>query len=269
MLEVKAAEQPPIKINPVKRVLGTFWALWTCFWFIATMLVMLVPMVLTYLVPEPGGLKLFKPISKAWLGWFLYIVGCPVTVRGKQYYDPSKNYVVVSNHRSLMDVPLFSPFFPGPNKTIAKKSMSRIPIFGWIYKRASVLVDRGDNNSRRKSFEDMKKVLLNEKLNMAIYPEGTRNKTADPLKTFYDGAFKLAIDCKKDIIPVVIFNTAKVLPASVPFFAWPHPLELHLLPPVSSEGKTTKALKDEIFQIMWDYQLANPNGSRGEVKAKR
>ncbi len=247
-----------MKVGPLKRVLGTFWALWTCVWFIATMLIALLPMLLTYLIPEPWGIRIFKPISKAWLGCFLYIIGCPVKVRGKQYYTAGNNYVVVSNHQSLMDVPLFSPFFPGPNKTIAKKSLSRIPVFGWVYKRASVLVDRDSNSSRRRSFEDMKKVLLQEQLNMAIYPEGTRNQTGQPLKSFYDGAFKLAVDCRKPIIPVVIYHTAEVLPPSIPFFAWPHRLELHLLPPVSFDGKTTRELKDEVFKMMWDYQLAHP-----------
>jgi 1-acyl-sn-glycerol-3-phosphate acyltransferase len=76
-----------------------------------------------------------------------------------------------------MDVPLLTPFFPGPNKTIAKKSFSKIPLFGWVYTRGSVLVDRSSDRSRKKSYDDMKKVLLQDNLNMALYPEGTRNRT--------------------------------------------------------------------------------------------
>jgi 1-acyl-sn-glycerol-3-phosphate acyltransferase len=43
-----------------------------------------------------------------------------------------------------------------------------------------------------KSFEKMKAV-LEKGMHMSIYPEGTRNRTAEPLKKFHDGAFKLAV----------------------------------------------------------------------------
>jgi 1-acyl-sn-glycerol-3-phosphate acyltransferase len=166
--------------------------------------------------------------------------------------------VVTANHQSLMDVPLLTPFFPGPNKTIAKKSMARIPVFGWVYTRGSVLVDRSSDASRKRSYDAMKRVLLRDNLNMAVYPEGTRNRTGQPLKSFYDGAFRLAMDTRKDIIPVIIRNTVKALPPSLPFFLWPTLLEMHLLPAVSSAGKKQEQLKEEVRKEMWDYIAANP-----------
>jgi 1-acyl-sn-glycerol-3-phosphate acyltransferase len=184
---------------------------------------------------------------------FLHLIGSPLRIYGRNYHAKDENYVVVSNHSSMMDIPAMTPFFPGPNKTIAKKSMASIPIFGIIYRRGSVLVDRGSDASRRRSLDDMKKVLLVENLDMVIYPEGTRNRTGKPLKDFYDGAFRLALDCKKDIIPVVMLHTATVLPPGKPFFLWPHAIEMHLLPPVSIEGKTSEGLKKEVFSAMWDF----------------
>ena len=58
-----------------------------------------------------------------------------------------------------MDVPLTTPFIPGANKTIAKKELAKIPFFGMIYKSGSVLVDRKSDESRKGSFDEMKKVL--------------------------------------------------------------------------------------------------------------
>jgi 1-acyl-sn-glycerol-3-phosphate acyltransferase len=86
-----------------------------------------------------------------------------------------------------------------------------------------------------------------------VYPEGTRNRTGQPLKSFYDGAFRLACSTGKDIIPVVILHTAKALPPSVSFFLWPTALEMHLLKPVSSAGKSQEELKEEVRQQMWDF----------------
>ncbi|HEY2728013.1 MAG TPA: lysophospholipid acyltransferase family protein, partial [Parafilimonas sp.] len=142
------------------------------------------------------------------------------------------------------------------NKTIAKKSFAVIPVFGWIYSFGSVLVDRNDDRSRRKSFEDMKHV-LSIGLDMVIYPEGTRNRSNNPLKTFYDGAFRLATDTKKPIVPTLVFNTRKVLPANKTFYMIPHKLEMHFLPPVESINISAKELKEKVFKIMWDYYEAN------------
>jgi 1-acyl-sn-glycerol-3-phosphate acyltransferase len=90
-------------------------------------------------------------------------------------------------------------------------------------------------------------------MHMVIYPEGTRNRTNNPLKTFYDGAFKLAVDAKKEIVPTLIFNTKKVLPTNKTFFFWPHRLEMHFLPPVDTTGIPPKELKEKVFKIMWNY----------------
>lgn len=237
----------------LQSILGRLFALWGLVIFVTTLLIVVIPITLTFLIPEPGGVKAFKAISKGWMAFFLYSIGCPIKIVGKKYYNPSQNYVVASNHNSLLDIPLLTPFFPGPNKTIAKKSFAKIPLFGWVYTRGSVLVDRSSEKSRKRSYDSMKHVVLEENLNMVLYPEGTRNRTGLPLKSFYDGAFKLAVDCKKDIIPVVMFNTAKALPPGITFYLKPQRLEMHLLPPVSCSGKPPKQLKEEVFQVMWQY----------------
>jgi 1-acyl-sn-glycerol-3-phosphate acyltransferase len=156
----------------------------------------------------------------------------------------------------MMDVPAMTPFFPGVNKTIAKESIAKIPLFGWIYQKGSILVDRNSDASRRRSYEEMKNVLLNKGLDMVIYPEGTRNRTGKPLKEFYDGAFRLAIDTQKPIIPVVMLYTATVLPPGKGFFLWPHPLEMHLLEPIDYKGKNIDQLKTETRKAMWDFMEA-------------
>jgi len=188
---------------------------------------------------------------------FLLALGSPIKVKGANNFKKGETYVVVCNHKSLMDVPLSTPHIPGPNKTIAKIELSRIPLFGMIYKRGSILVDRKSDESRRKSLEEMKEV-LEHGMHMCIYPEGTRNKTGNPLKSFYDGAFKLASDTGHAIIPALIFNTEKVLPNNRKFFVWPHPVSIHFLPPVPViKNDDVGKLREKVFKIMWDYYDAN------------
>ncbi len=240
-----------------KEIFGRIWAVWGLVWFLFTLLIFVWPITFTFLIKEPKGVKIFKAFSKCWMTIFLYGIGCPIRIIGKKNYDAGKQYVVTANHQSFMDVPLLTPFFPGPNKTIAKKSMSRIPLFGWVYTRGSVLVDRGNDASRKKSFDAMKHVLQVERLNMAVYPEGTRNRTGAPLKSFYDGAFKLALDCKLEVMPVVMLNTATVMPPGKIFYLWPATLQLHILPAINSANKTLAEVKAQVHQQMWNYIESN------------
>lgn len=238
----------------IKNIFGAIWALWGILSFVATFLIIFIPTMLTYLIPDPKGSDIFIKISRLWMRVWLTLVACPLKVKGRENFAKGKAYIVTCNHNSLLDIPLSCPFIPGPNKTIAKTSFAKVPLFGWFYRKGAVLVDRKSEISRRKSFEAMKKVLAMG-MHMSVYPEGTRNRTKEPLKKFYDGAFKLAVTTGNDIIPSVIFNTKKALPVHKSFYFIPHRLEIHFLPPVKSEGATAEELNQTVFTIMKEYYL--------------
>lgn len=243
-------------MNFSKEIFARIWALWGLLLFISTMFVAYLFYIPCHFLKEPDKANWHRHASRAWMFIYLHLIGCPLKIKGTQNFKNIPNCIIVSNHNSLMDVPVTTPFMPRANKTIAKKSFSRIPIFGWIYSFGSVLVDRNDDASRRKSYEDMKQV-LNEGLDMVIYPEGTRNRTNEPLKKFYDGAFRLAVDTRKPIIPTLVFNTKKVLPVHKFFYMLPHTLEMHFLPAVESINCTAQELKEKVFRQMWAYYKAN------------
>ncbi len=202
-------------------------------------------------------MQLFHAMSKLWMYIFFYLTGCRLKIKGENNFEKNKHYVVICNHNSLMDVPVTTPFIPGANKTIAKIEMARIPLFGLIYKTGSVLVDRKNKNSRQKSFTEMKEV-LDMGLHMCIYPEGTRNKTNNPLGNFHDGAFRLAMETKTDIIPALIFNTKKILPDSKIFYFWPSKMELHFLPAIRvKEFQNYEVLKEKLYLLMSNYYSEN------------
>ena len=155
-----------------------------------------------------------------------------------------------------MDVPVTTPFMPHPNKTLAKKEFAAVPIFVWIYSLGAVLVDRKSEQSRKQSYVKMRQVLTIG-LDMVIYPEGTRNKTNEPLRPFHDGAFRLAVESGKPIVPALIFNTKKIMPPGKPFYLLPHVIEMHFLPPQSPDGLSVPALKQEVFERMREYYVVN------------
>lgn len=243
-------------MNILKDILARMAALWAAFWFFATMLLVLIPVSLVGFWKEPKRSVLSQRLFAIWLDVFFVLSGVRRVIKGKDQFKQNENYVVVCNHNSFMDPPLTSSSIPGTAKTIAKIEMAKIPLFGIIYKRGSVLVNRKSDRSRAESYIKMKEV-LKQGWHMCIYPEGTRNKGREPIQPFHDGAFRLAVDTKKPVMPAVIFYTKLVLPHDKTFYFWPHRVEMHFLPPVYPDGKTAQELKVYVHEQMKNYYVAN------------
>ena len=243
-----------MKDTVIGSILGRIFAVWAAVTFLGIMLILFVPICISYLTPDPEGLEQFRRISRVWIHSFLFLTGCSIRRKGKENFRKGQNYIVIVNHNSNMDVPIATPEIPGPNRTIAKNSWARIPIFGTVYRRGSVLVDRKDTESRKNSYRLMKGVLA-EGTNMCIYPEGSRNKTGQPLAAFQDGAFRLSAETGHAIVPALLFNTGRVLPRTRPFFFWPAPMEIHFLEPVAPEGRDPAVLKELLHDIMERYYV--------------
>lgn len=235
----------------IKKILGALFTIWGCLVFILSMLIFILPIWATGYFREPKRTAWVIRFCRMWMSFFFPLSGIRVRISGRSEFKKDENYIVVCNHNSLMDVPLTSPGIPGTNKTIAKIEMSKIPLFGIIYKRGSVLLDRSSDASRKQSYTDMKKV-LELGMHMCIYPEGTRNKTDNPLKSFHDGAFRLSFDTGKSIIPCIIKGTRSMLPHDKKFYFWPGKASMHFLPAISPKGfEHPNAMKEYVFKLMW------------------
>jgi 1-acyl-sn-glycerol-3-phosphate acyltransferase len=244
-------------MNIIKNIFARVWALWGLVTFIITFLLIFPASMLShYFKPYKKGQDYFIKVSKVWMDVWLFLIGCSVKLYGKEHFVKGKPYIVIFNHNALLDVPLSAPYVPGPSKTIAKSSFAKVPIFGAFYKRGAILVDRKQESSRIRSYEEMKKV-LQQGMHMSIYPEGTRNRSNAPLKPFYDGAFKLAVETQKDIMPCIIIGTKKAMPINKFFYLLPTKLTMTFLPPISSINIEPKVLKEKAFTEMTNFYVAN------------
>lgn len=248
-------------MNKVKQIIGSIYVFYGFFTFITTMLVVVIPIWFISLLPEPKRAKAIHPVFRVWMGIYMLLIFCPVSRRGKKNFKKGENYIVVINHNSLMDIPVSSPWIPGPNKTLGKIEMSKIPVFGIIYKTGALIIDRKNEESRRASFSLMQNT-LDSGINLCLYPEGTRNKTDQPIQPFFDGAFVTAIKTQKPIIPGVLFNTKKVLSQKSILSARPHKIHFHFLPAIPTKGLTLDdvgELKKRVHNIMETYYVSNLN----------
>ena len=239
----------------MKKLFPKIFAAWALLAFIATILPVALLLWIIGFIKEPSRTEVFRQISKVWIHIYFFLTACTLKIRGEKNFKEGENYIVVCNHNSFIDILVATPFIPGANKTIAKAELAKYPIFVLVYKRGSILVDRKDKISRQDSLRKMRHV-LEMGMHMCIYAEGTRNRTQLPLKEFHDGAFRLAVETGKSIIPALIFNTRKILPPEKSFYFKPAKVEMHFLPPIPvSTNDDAKLLKENVYKLMTEYYV--------------
>jgi len=244
-------------MNIFKRILGHIYFVYGMLMFAITLLLVAIPAAISLLFSEPKRAKIVHPSYWIWMNIFLPLVFCPVKRKGKEKFVEGENYVVIANHNSFADILVSTPWIPGPNKTLAKVELSKIPIFGVVYKAGSILVARDEEISRRESFTKMQET-LKMGLHLCLYPEGTRNKTSQPLQKFFDGAFITAIRAQKPILPAVIMGTRDILPQRPKYWAQPRKIRIHFLDPIPTKGMSLKMrqeLSDKVHGIMEEYLI--------------
>ncbi len=121
-------------------------------------------------------------------------------------HDKTKPYIFVSNHISNLDAAFLVMAYRQPLRPLGKVEMSKVPVFGFIYKNAIVTVDRGSATDRMKSLRILKSV-ISKGISVLVFPEGTFNMTNEPVKDFYDGAFRIAIEMQTPVKPVLFLDT--------------------------------------------------------------
>ncbi|QES87434.1 lysophospholipid acyltransferase family protein [Rhizosphaericola mali] len=202
--------------------------------------------------PEPQSGNLIYRVLRVWaLTWFT-LIGIKLRVKDETNEDANASYIFVSNHQSYMDIPVSVAAIRTPFRILGKIEMSKIPLFGFIYKKAVILVDRSSALRRSESYINLRNT-IKKGLSVLIYPEGTFNETGKPLKEFYIGAFKLAIETQTPIKPIIILNTLDRLHYSSVFSLNPGKMNAIYLPSISVTGYTKNdldKLRDKVYDIM-------------------
>jgi len=246
----------------VFKVLTGIWAVWGGFWYLIILAIFAPFIFIAFLFSKSAKANIFYiRIGLRWISCWLYLVGIRCKITGKEYLDKNKTYVMVANHTSSLDIPAYMKGgYPVPFRFLAKAELGKVPIMGFLLKRLAVLVDRKNVEARRQSFQNMVDS-INEGISVGLYPEGTRNKTEEPLKEFYNGAFRLAIETKAPVAVLTIVGAAELMgkygSASLrpgTFYGyWSKPIETAQL-----EMKDIEKLKEQVRQTMLNQLQIHP-----------
>jgi 1-acyl-sn-glycerol-3-phosphate acyltransferase len=189
-----------------------------------------------------GGNLMYRCYAYIFRGWYL-LTGIYHQDIYESKEDRQRQYIFVANHISYMDIPPFLLAIHQPLRILGKYEMVKIPIFGWIYRIAVVLVERSSPEARARSVRALRSA-LKRNVSIFIFPEGTLNETGAPLKEFFDGAFRLAIEMQTPIKPLLFIDTVDRLHYSSLFKLTPGPNRVVHLPEVPVAGLTMSDLKD-------------------------
>ncbi len=180
-----------------------------CIYSFITFVVLMIPIFLLALIASLFGLRsggnLIYRLCSLWadLWFFLIFIFHRNIYEGP--HDKRKQYVFVANHISYLDAPVLVKTIRQPIRALGKIEMKKVPLFGFIYSYAVVKVDRSSPENRSKSIRNLKSILT-KGISIIVFPEGTFNMTGKPLKDFYDGAFRIAIETQTPIKPVLFLN---------------------------------------------------------------
>jgi len=201
-----------------------------------------------------GGNFIYR-ICQLWADVFLPLCGILHHNDFEVPHDSKRQYVFVFNHLSYLDIPvIFRTIRNQHFRILGKAEMSKVPIFGFLYRNAVVLVDRTNAEKRAKSVRQLKSV-INKGISVVLAPEGTFNTTHQPLKEFFDGAFKVAIETQTPIKPLLFLDTYDRLNYKNIFSLSPGRSRSIYLEEVSVEGMTLKdvtELKEKVYKLLED-----------------
>lgn len=237
----------------LRKFIGVFYTVYAFAIFLSFMFLILPLIVIASLFGKINGGNFIYKLCKLWSRFVLMMLGMYHKNIFETPHDTNQPYVFVFNHISYIDIPVILRSVQNQHfRVLGKAEMGKIPIFGFIYRSAVVMVQRGDPEKRAKSVEQLKSV-LKKGISVVIAPEGTFNMTHQPLKSFYDGAFKIAIETETPIKPMLFMDTYDRLHYESIFSLSPGKSRTIFLEEIPVEGLTlddVEMLKEKVYKAM-------------------
>jgi 1-acyl-sn-glycerol-3-phosphate acyltransferase len=241
-----------LNLKLLLRPLQILYNLYAILLFVVQMLLVF-PFIIvaSFLGPYRSGNAIFRLCSLWGDCWFPMLF-----IWHKNIYeapiDKTKAHIFVANHVSYLDAALLVKVFRLPIRALGKVEIGKVPLFGYIYRKVIITVDRGSLRNRAQSIQKLKEA-LRKNISVLVFPEGTFNETGQPLKSFYDGAFRIAIETGTPISPVLLLDAWSRMPPGKAFTLNPGRCRAVFLEEVPVAGLTladTAMLKDKVAAIM-------------------
>jgi len=185
------------------------WLLYRIWFYIlvAIPIIVMFPLLIISISREEWYPYFFK-LARIWSKFILIGMGFGYKIKRDQALDANKSYMFVANHTSMADIMLMLVAVKNPFVFVGKQELSKIPLFGFFYKRTCILVDRSSAKSRQAVFLRAQK-RLKQGSSICIFPEGGVPEEHIVLDSFKDGALRLAINHQIPVVPITFYDNKK------------------------------------------------------------
>lgn len=185
----------------------------------------------------------------------------PLEVQVSTQIENNGSYMFCPNHTSFLDICIMART-PTDFMFVGKNAMEKIPVFGYMYRKLHITVDRGSSRSKHSTYVRAKEAIDHGR-SLVIFPEGGVHGERPPQMTpFKNGAFKIAIEKQIPIVPVTIPHNWIILPDDGRYLVTWKKAKLIYHDPIETKGLTLSdldSLKDNVYKII-DQEIKRHSG---------
>jgi 1-acyl-sn-glycerol-3-phosphate acyltransferase len=184
---------------------------------------------------RPGGF--LDRVARDYSRQLLRAAGVDVHVEGLEHVAPLGPQIIACNHQSFFDMLALQAIVPVRVRYVAKKELFRVPFFGWaLHHLGHIRIDRQNRKQAFAAYEVAAETLVEHKMHVVVFPEGTRSRTGQ-LLPFKKGPAVLAIAAAVTVVPCYCAGTFDILPKGS-IWVRPHPVQVLFGPPLDAAGLT-------------------------------
>lgn len=241
----------PIETEKITRImLSVLYYLFLVLLCTFFMILSAVALVVCY--PFDRGRRVVHGLSRILVRTFFFVP--PMwrqRVVGLENVDRKKNYVIVVNHNSVIDIPALY-YIPLNFRWVSKREVFKTPFFGqFLVLHGDICINRGKAAEALEQLVKDGKLWISRGASVAIFPEGTRSPDGE-IRRFKAGAFTLAKEAGVEILPVVLDGTRTLIRKNK-LFNWRNRITIRVLPPIPAEQvrtEETHTLMEETHEAM-------------------
>jgi 1-acyl-sn-glycerol-3-phosphate acyltransferase len=225
----------------MKRFLLKIYSIYGLIVFALTFIALLPFFLLSIFIPSLE--KLASTLNYIWAKVFFFLL---FLNRSQLVWETPLNkrqrYVFCANHNSFLDIPTIG--LMGHNfKFIGKASLKKVPIWGFMYSKLHILVDRASLKSKHNSWLKAKEA-IQKGFSIVFYPEGgIITKNPPKMAAFKEGAFRVAVNEQIPVVPITIPYNHLLLPDEKSLLMHPGVAYMKIHQPIWPQGSDDEAVK--------------------------
>ncbi len=222
------------------KFLRRIYSLW-CLWWFTIIYLLLFPFFYLCIHVAPWR-KYSTYLYRIWAGILFPLCGVTMSRSFQSKIPSDQPFVYCPNHFSYLDIPVMAATTPGFFAFVGKKSLEKIPLFGYMFKKLHIPLDRDSRKSAYSTAQRAKEA-IDQHRSIVIFPEGKIDYKAQPgLLPFKDGPFRIAIEKQIPIVPVTIPFNWIILPDDGKYFINPGVIEVIFHEPIPTTGLSMEDL---------------------------